>query len=90
MDASSPIRREIIFGEKNATEKEIHIFNQIKGLMSKYYPDHDFASHKILMEFKIKGAVPYLEDIDYPTSEYPIFNFLFGPMTYYGNPDIIR
>ena len=89
MDVGSPIRKRIFFGEKNATEKELHIFNKIKKPMRKYYPDHDFASHDILMKYEIRGAVPYLEDVHQINKRYPIYNFFFGPMSY-SNVDIVR
>ena len=66
----------IFHGEKNSNLEELNVFNKVKDLLIKHFPNYKYVSHSLLMNNTVQDKKP-LGTLS-EKSEYPIYSFLFG------------
>ncbi|MEM9340169.1 MAG: hypothetical protein AAGA66_15650 [Bacteroidota bacterium] len=74
-----PVRTTFIHGEKNASNRELELVKEFKRMVPEFYTGYQFVNHKLAMETKIEGAIPYESEIETWPSESLVFTLLFGP-----------
>lgn len=90
IELNHPLRYQVVYGEKNASDDELAFFKNLKELLSVHFPDYKFVNHYLLMTNKIKGGIPYGESVETNREEYPIYSFLFGPLQHFSNIRVIE
>ncbi|MGB3467660.1 MAG: hypothetical protein WBA74_20400 [Cyclobacteriaceae bacterium] len=76
------LRTNIIYGKQNASVNENKLIEKISQSISQLYPSYEFVDHYLLLKNKIKGGIPIGEYEEEIQDEYPIFNYLFDPISY--------
>jgi len=76
--SSTPLIKSIFYGFGNVNEKEKEDLDKIIQIIQRHFSGYQFIPHHLAFRHKIKGGIPFGEDIELLKEEYSIFDFIFG------------
>lgn len=82
IDRACP-KKFVLYGEENCMDKEKDNLELIKNSMSSFYPSYHFVPHWMLLNYEVKGVIPFGGDREVAEEAYPIFDLLFHHGNYF-------